>query len=47
MDFTKFDFSLSNFDRDKTKLGAKEFYGLETGVKRYLKIYNYLIVKIK
>ena len=47
MDYTKFDFILSNFDRDKTKLGAKEFYGLETGVKRYLKIYNYLIVKIK
>lgn len=47
MDYTKFDFNLSNFDIDKTKFGAKEFYGLETGVKRYLKIYNYLTAKIK
>lgn len=32
-----------NFDRDQTMLGAKEFYGLEVGVKRYLKVYHELI----
>jgi glycosyltransferase involved in cell wall biosynthesis len=47
MDDSKFDFNLSNFDSEKTKFGAKEFYGLETGVKRYLKIYNYLTTKNK
>ena len=45
MDYSKFDFTLSNFDIEKTKFGAKEFYGLETGVSRYLKIYNYLSAK--
>jgi glycosyltransferase involved in cell wall biosynthesis len=45
MDYSKFDFTLSNFDIERTKFGAKEFYGLETGVSRYLKIYNYLSVK--
>jgi glycosyltransferase involved in cell wall biosynthesis len=41
-DFTKFDFSLENFNIERTKVGAREFYGLKTGVSRYLKIYNYL-----
>jgi glycosyltransferase involved in cell wall biosynthesis len=45
MDYSKFDFTLSNFDIERTKFGAKEFYGLETGVSRYLKIYNYLSAK--
>ncbi|MBU3661304.1 MAG: glycosyltransferase family 4 protein [Flavobacteriales bacterium] len=45
MDYSKFDFNLSNFNIEQTKLGAKEFYGLETGVSRYLKIYNYLSSK--
>jgi glycosyltransferase involved in cell wall biosynthesis len=42
MDHSKFDFTLLNFNVEQTKFGAKEFYGLETGVSRYLKIYNYL-----
>lgn len=45
MDYSTFDFTLLNFDVEQTKLGAKEFYGLETGVLRYLKIYNYLTSK--
>jgi glycosyltransferase involved in cell wall biosynthesis len=45
MDYSKFDFNLSNFDVEKTKFGAKEFYGLETGVLRYLKIYDNLSQK--
>ena len=31
------------FDRVSTIKGAKEFYGLEEGVKRYLKVYNGMI----
>jgi len=45
MDYSTFDFNLSKFDVNRTKFGAKEFYGLETGVARYLKIYNYLTSK--
>ena len=45
MDYSKFDFTLLNFNVEQTKFGAKEFYGLETGVSRYLKIYNYLSSK--
>jgi glycosyltransferase involved in cell wall biosynthesis len=31
-----------SFDREQTMFGAKEFYGLEVGVKRYLKVYQKL-----
>ncbi len=32
-----------SFNSESTKLGAKEFYGLEVGVKRYLSVYRKLI----
>ena len=32
-----------SFIAASTKLGAKEFYGLEVGVKRYLSVYKKLI----
>ena len=43
--FNTGDLEMSDFDSEKAAFGAKEFYGLETGVSRYLKIYNYLISK--
>jgi glycosyltransferase involved in cell wall biosynthesis len=35
----------SVFDREKTMKGAKEFYGLEEGVRRYLQVYLQLLKK--
>ncbi len=35
----------SLFDREKTMKGAKEFYGLEEGVRRYLQVYLQLLKK--
>ena len=32
-----------SFNVESTKLGAKEFYGLEVGIKRYLTVYKKLI----
>lgn len=40
--FQSTDFTLKDFDKERTKLGAKEFYGLQNGVERYLKIYQFL-----
>lgn len=42
-DFNKIVFNLDEFDKNFSMLGAKEFYGIETGVNSYLKLYNSLI----
>ena len=35
--------STANFDSDKIRDGAKEFYSLENAVKKYLKVYNHIL----
>lgn len=38
------DLNFSDFDLELTKKGAKEFYGLEKGVKSYLSVYQKLLI---
>ena len=42
IDFNNIDLNLKHFNLESTKFGAEEFYGLKTGVARYLKVYKYL-----
>ncbi len=42
IDFNNIDLNLKHFSLESTKFGAEEFYGLKTGVARYLKVYKYL-----
>ena len=42
IDFNNIYLNLKHFNLESTKFGAEEFYGLKTGVARYLKVYKYL-----
>jgi hypothetical protein len=41
--FKQADIDFLDFDRDKTILGAAEFYGLDEGVKKYEQVYRKLL----
>ena len=39
----QFNLDLTDFDKERTQIGAKEFFGLEKGVDSYANIYAELI----
>ena len=43
--YTLTDMNFSNFEMETAKFGAREFYGLEQGVNRYLSVYQKLLNK--
>lgn len=41
--FSQIDLEMTDFDKEQSIFGAKDFYGLETGTARYLKVYKLLL----